>query len=543
MMSVSEAGDARVQGQKIGASSELTSRCSDSMEDPVPLHETRFQAAVKVIQSLPKNGSFQPSNEMMLKFYSFYKQATQGPCNVPRPGFWDPVGRYKWDAWSALGAMSKEEAMIAYVEEMKKILESMPISEKVEELLQVIGPFYEIVEDKKSGRGSGLTSELSSVLTSTPNCKAVNGKTESSDSGAESEEDDDEVEKGDDGEDEEEKVDHRGEEETQLHEEDELIVEHNKVAEEGSETGLTNGFDNLTNSFSPAYTNDSKTKATLNGTNHEEDMQQSNASVLPAALPDACTDKDADKELLEDISGMQHLTSDSDSEVFCDSMEQFGQEELSDVSLSIQVAQSSHKLNVEHDHLTENAIVPESRIVALVDSGVESMMEVAVEGKGEVKDGGEDGKPSGRGPHKEKVGSERMDNYAPRRGRGSRLQAPGGGAQGWHSGSGGDDGERWGSERELKTNLNEQIAAVLMRLQEDMQSVLQRLHTLETLTASQARSVSLQSSHQTSPYPRRKPSWWPFEMSPGMLAFAFTWPFIAQWLVHLYLQRRRRKLD
>uniref|UniRef100_A0A803XXM5 ACB domain-containing protein n=1 Tax=Meleagris gallopavo TaxID=9103 RepID=A0A803XXM5_MELGA len=31
----------------------------------------------------------------MLKFYSFYKQATQGPCNIPRPGFWDPIGRYK----------------------------------------------------------------------------------------------------------------------------------------------------------------------------------------------------------------------------------------------------------------------------------------------------------------------------------------------------------------------------------------------------------------------------------------------------------------
>ena len=34
----------------------------------------------------------------------------------------------------------------------------MPMTEKVEELLHVIGPFYEIVEDKKSGRSSDLTS-------------------------------------------------------------------------------------------------------------------------------------------------------------------------------------------------------------------------------------------------------------------------------------------------------------------------------------------------------------------------------------------------
>lgn len=39
-----------------------------------------------------------------------------------------------------------------------QILETMPMTETVEELLQVIGPFYEIVEDKKSSRSSDLTS-------------------------------------------------------------------------------------------------------------------------------------------------------------------------------------------------------------------------------------------------------------------------------------------------------------------------------------------------------------------------------------------------
>lgn len=32
----------------------------------------------------------------MLRFYSYYKQATAGRCQEPRPGFWDPIGRYKW---------------------------------------------------------------------------------------------------------------------------------------------------------------------------------------------------------------------------------------------------------------------------------------------------------------------------------------------------------------------------------------------------------------------------------------------------------------
>lgn len=44
----------------------------------------------------PCPGSYRPSYEEMLRFYSYYKQATQGPCLAPRPGFWDPIGRYKW---------------------------------------------------------------------------------------------------------------------------------------------------------------------------------------------------------------------------------------------------------------------------------------------------------------------------------------------------------------------------------------------------------------------------------------------------------------
>uniref|UniRef100_A0A3P9MWA5 ACB domain-containing protein n=1 Tax=Poecilia reticulata TaxID=8081 RepID=A0A3P9MWA5_POERE len=57
----------------------------------------------------------------MLKFYSYYKQATIGPCNIPRPGFWDVVGKAKWDAWNSLGEMSEGEAMAAYVDQMKLV--------------------------------------------------------------------------------------------------------------------------------------------------------------------------------------------------------------------------------------------------------------------------------------------------------------------------------------------------------------------------------------------------------------------------------------
>ncbi|KAG1941085.1 protein HEXIM2 [Pimephales promelas] len=66
-------------------------------------------------------GSYKPSYDVMLRFYGLYKQAVNGPCTAPRPGFWDPIGRYKWDAWNQLGDMSRESAMAAYVDEMKKV--------------------------------------------------------------------------------------------------------------------------------------------------------------------------------------------------------------------------------------------------------------------------------------------------------------------------------------------------------------------------------------------------------------------------------------
>lgn len=445
------------------------------MADTRSVHETRFEAAVKVIQSLPKNGSFQPTNEMMLKFYSFYKQATEGPCKLSRPGFWDPIGRYKWDAWSSLGDMTKEEAMIAYVEEMKKILETMPMTEKVEELLHVIGPFYEIVEDKKSGRSPDLTSDLGNVLTSTPNAKAVNGKAESSDSGAESEE------------------------------------------EEARED--VKGVERRDNGRSVQEVKPG-----------DQNLEQTGKTEK------VFTHQDINDDHVEDVSGIQHLTSDSDSEVYCDSMEQFGQEEALD-SFTSNNGPFHYYLSGDLCQRSESSGFPEDGQGSPGNGNFGDMQVVAVERKGEVKHGGEDGRSNSGAPHREKRGGESEEFSNVRRGRGHRLQHLSEGAKGRQAGSGGD-GERWGSERGPRGSLNEQIALVLMRLQEDMQNVLQRLHKLETLAASQAKS-SLRTSHQSS----QRPSWWPFEMSPGALTFAIIWPFIAQWLVHLYYQRRRRKLN
>ncbi|XP_070499369.1 acyl-CoA-binding domain-containing protein 5A isoform X2 [Chironomus tepperi] len=110
--------------------------------------EERFKAAVNVIKGLPPKGSYQPSYDMMLRFYSYFKQATEGPCKSRRPAFWDIVGKAKYDAWKRLGDMPKEKAMESYVDELKKIVETMSFTANVADFYESLSELDKIsVED------------------------------------------------------------------------------------------------------------------------------------------------------------------------------------------------------------------------------------------------------------------------------------------------------------------------------------------------------------------------------------------------------------
>ena len=44
----------------------------------------------------PFLGPLSIANTEKLKFYSLYKQGTDGPCNKPKPPFWQPIEKLKW---------------------------------------------------------------------------------------------------------------------------------------------------------------------------------------------------------------------------------------------------------------------------------------------------------------------------------------------------------------------------------------------------------------------------------------------------------------
>ncbi|XP_026035856.1 acyl-CoA-binding domain-containing protein 5A isoform X1 [Astatotilapia calliptera] len=517
------------------------------VEDEVRLTQMRFDAAVKVIKSLPPNGPFQPSNDMMLKFYSYYKQATVGPCSIPRPGFWDVVGKAKWDAWNSLGEMSKEEAMASYVDEMKLILEGMPMTDEVEELLKVLGPFYELVDEKKKiaqisdlstarltqfarqleGFGTMMNSMASkSVAKSIVRNMEMNGTLETRPARLKQKEvrsEEDALQDDDDEEEEEEDDDEEDEEEEEEEEEEEMVTREvrkdkksgpsqpkKKTLARRQKAPLSNG--KVANGATH-LTNGSHSRAALNSDKSQEGSL--GEPLLNGHNPDPSVA----------ASAPSHLTSDSDSEVYCDSVDQFGQEE-----------NSEHNRSLDDLDEEENHLQPPLEERRETQEDVQGPLQV-------VRCGGEDGEAGG-------AMSQRLNVTVPggssvRRGRGSRSPGLRSGSQMPMHSAGDGDGGHWGGAGTPGANLNEQIVVALARLQEDMQSVLERLHTLEALTASQARSVALSPTYASPPVNNRsqKPSWWPFDISPTSLAFALIWPFVVQWLIRLYLQRRRRRIN
>ena len=71
-----------------------------------------FEQAIKQVDTLTNR----PSNDILLKAYALYKQATEGDNNNERPGGFDFKAIAKHNAWLEEKGKSSEEAMTAYID-------------------------------------------------------------------------------------------------------------------------------------------------------------------------------------------------------------------------------------------------------------------------------------------------------------------------------------------------------------------------------------------------------------------------------------------
>ncbi|XP_013119064.1 acyl-CoA-binding domain-containing protein 7 [Stomoxys calcitrans] len=72
-----------------------------------------------------KNLKSTPSDNDLLELYGLYKQATVGDCNTAKPGFLDFKGKAKWEAWNGRKGMSNSDALNAYVQKVKSLIETV----------------------------------------------------------------------------------------------------------------------------------------------------------------------------------------------------------------------------------------------------------------------------------------------------------------------------------------------------------------------------------------------------------------------------------
>ncbi len=78
----------------------------------------QFDKAAKDVTKAKKD----PGNDMKLRLYAHFKQASEGDVAGDKPGFTDFVGRAKYDAWAKIKGMSNEDAMKAYVKLVNRVL-------------------------------------------------------------------------------------------------------------------------------------------------------------------------------------------------------------------------------------------------------------------------------------------------------------------------------------------------------------------------------------------------------------------------------------
>jgi acyl-CoA-binding protein len=73
--------------------------------------QEKFEKAISESKLLPEK----PSNDILLKIYSLYKQGTIGDVNGEKPNSFDFVNLAKYNAWEKLKGLKSEEAMQDYI--------------------------------------------------------------------------------------------------------------------------------------------------------------------------------------------------------------------------------------------------------------------------------------------------------------------------------------------------------------------------------------------------------------------------------------------
>jgi len=77
----------------------------------------KFDAAAAAVLKARKD----PGNDLKLKLYANFKQATEGDVAGDKPGFTDFVNRAKYEAWAKLKGTPADKAMQDYIKLVERV--------------------------------------------------------------------------------------------------------------------------------------------------------------------------------------------------------------------------------------------------------------------------------------------------------------------------------------------------------------------------------------------------------------------------------------
>jgi len=83
--------------------------------------EHKFKKFIHLLKIIPKT----PCDNDLLLLYGYYKQATLGDCNIPKPNnvIFDQKPLAKWKAWNNNLGMDKQTAMLNYINKVSLLIQ------------------------------------------------------------------------------------------------------------------------------------------------------------------------------------------------------------------------------------------------------------------------------------------------------------------------------------------------------------------------------------------------------------------------------------
>lgn len=96
--------------------------------------DKKFQIVSSLIRTLPIDGPLIVSDDIKLKMYALFKQATVGNNCIEKPFILNIKERKKWYSWNDLKNKDKDSSKLEYIQEFKKIVKEAMASGKYSDI-------------------------------------------------------------------------------------------------------------------------------------------------------------------------------------------------------------------------------------------------------------------------------------------------------------------------------------------------------------------------------------------------------------------------